>query len=303
LIESIKAGSPTDSDVYWVSLRPYSIAKLFEEKHHIKISNQMVKRLLKELGYGFRKQSKQVSTGNYALRNEQFKIICSLVLAMSVNSPVLSIDCKKKERLGNFYRNGKCFCTKSVRVYDHDYDYLSEGKVIPHGIYDIQANKGYISIGSSSETADFIVDNLSWWWWEYGIHLYPDATNILLLCDSGGANSYRHLIFKHRLQKFVKETGLSVIVCHYPPYCSKWNPIEHRLFSQVHKAMEGAVFTDYQTVQKIIEQTSTKQGLSVIVRLNLKNYPIGVKMNKTELDEKRIQHHPVIPELNYRICA
>lgn len=263
----------------------------------------MVKRLLKELGYGFRKQSKQVSTGKYALRNEQFKIICSLVLAMSVNSPVLSIDCKKKERLGTFYRNGKCFCTKSVRVYDHDYEYLSEGKVIPHGIYDLQANKGYISIGSSSETADFIIDNLSWWWWEYGIHLYPDATNILLLCDSGGANSYRHLIFKHRLQKFVKETGLSVIVCHYPPYCSKWNPIEHRLFSQVHKAMEGAVFTDYQTVQKIIEQTSTKKGLSVIVRLNLKNYPIGVKMNKTELDEKRIQHHPVIPELNYRICA
>jgi hypothetical protein len=303
LIESIKAGSPTDNDVYWVSLRPYSIAKLFEEKHHIKISNQMVKRLLKELGYGYRKQSKQVSTGNYALRNEQFKIICSLVLAMSVKSPVLSIDCKKKERLGNFYRNGKCFCTKSVRVYDHDYEYLSEGKVIPHGIYDIQANKGYISIGSSSETADFIVDNLSWWWWEYGIHLYPDAKNILLLCDSGGANSYRHLIFKHRLQKFVTETGLSVIVCHYPTYCSKWNPIEHRLFSQVHKAMEGVVFTDYQTVQKIIEQTSTKTGLSVIARLNLKNYSTGVKVQKAELNEKRIFHHPVIPELNYRICA
>ena len=301
LIESIKAGSPTDSNVYWVSLKPYSIVKLFEQQHHIKISNGLVKRLLKELGYGYRKQTKQLALGSYEHRNEQFKIICSLVLVMSLESPVLSIDCKKKERLGNLYRNGKCFCTRAVKVYDHDYEYLSEGKVVPHGIYDLQANKGYVSIGGSSETADFIVDNLLWWWWEYGIHQYPDAKNILLLCDAGGANSYRHFIFKHRLMEFAKQTGLSVIVCHYPPYCSKWNPIEHRLFSQVHKAIEGVVFSDYQTVQKLIEQTSTKTGLTVVVRLNLKEYHIGVKVNKSDLNEKRILHHPVIPELNYRI--
>lgn len=303
LIERYKAGSPTDSNVYWISLRPCAIAKLFEEQHHIKISNGSVKRLLKELGYGYRKQTKQLATGSYAYRNQQFEIICSLVLVMSLKSPVLSIDCKKKERLGNFYRNGKCFCTKAVKVYDHDYEHLSEGKVIPHGIYDIQANKGYISIGDSSETADFIVDNLLWWWWEYGIHQYPDAKNILLLCDAGGANSYRHFIFKHRLMEFAKQTGLSVIVCHYPPYCSKWNPIEHRLFSQVHKAMEGVVFSDYQTVQKLIGQTSTKTGLTIVVRLNLKDYPTGIKINKTDIDEKRISYHPVIPDLNYRIYS
>lgn len=301
LLESHKAGSPTDSTVYWISLKPYAIAKIFEEQHHIKISNGLVKRLLKELGYGYRKQTKQLATGSYAQRNEQFKIICTLVMVMSLESPVLSIDCKKKERLGNLYRNGKCFCTKAVKVFDHDYEHLSEGKVIPHGIYDVQANKGYISIGGSSETADFIVDNLLWWWWEYGIHQYPDAKNILLLCDAGGANSYRHFIFKHRLMEFAKQTGLSVIVCHYPPYCSKWNPIEHRLFSQVHKAMEGVVFSDYQIVQKLIEQTSTKTGLSAVVRLNLKEYQIGIKVNKTDIDEKRIVYHPAIPELNYRI--
>ena len=301
MIESIKAGSPTNSNVYWVSLKPYSIVKLFEEQHHIKISNGLVKRLLKELGYGYRKQTKQLATGSYAQRNEQFKIICTLVLVMSLKSPVLSIDCKKKERLGNLYRNGKCFCTKAVKVYDHDYEHLSDGKVIPHGIYDMQANKGYISIGGSSETADFIVDNLLWWWWKYGIHQYPDAKNILLLCDAGGANSYRHFLFKHRLMEFAKQTGLSVIVCYYPPYCSKWNPIEHRLFSQVHKAMEGVVLSDYQTVYKLIEHTSTKTGLSVVVRLNMKEYPIGIKIDKADVDEKRIQYHPVIPELNYRI--
>jgi Rhodopirellula transposase DDE domain len=306
LIESHKAGSPTDDKVYWISLKPCSIAKLFAQQHQIKISNGLVKRMLKELGYSYRKQSKQLATGSYEHRDAQFQIICSLVLIMSLKSPVLSIDCKKKERLGNLYRNGKCYCTKAMKVYDHDYEHLSEGKVIPHGIYDMQANKGYISIGRSSETADFILDNLLWWWRQYGIHQYPDARNILLLCDAGGANSYRHFIFKHRLMDpiaigFAKQTGLAVIVSHYPPYCSKWNPIEHRLFSQVHKAMEGVVFSDYQTVQKLIERTSTKTGLTVVVRLNLKEYQKGIKIDKTEIDPKRIRYHPVIPELNYII--
>lgn len=223
-IEAHKAGSPTDEKMYWISVKPWQLAELFYEKHHIRISHGVIKRLLKASGYAYRKQSKQLATGSYARRNEQFGIICSLILMMSLQSPVLSIDCKKKERLGNLYRAGKCYCTKAVKVYDHDYEHLSEGKVIPHGIYDIQANKGYISIGSSRETAGFVMDNLLWWWLEHGIHHYPDANNILLLCDAGGANSYRHFIFKLQLQAFSRETGLSVIVCHYPPYCSRWNP-------------------------------------------------------------------------------
>ena len=300
-IERLKAGSPTDDSVYWISLKPWQVAELFYEQCQIRVSHGLVKRLLRELGYGYRKQSKQLSTGSYAHRNEQFEIICSLVLVMSFESPILSIDCKKKERLGNLYRDGRCYCTKAVKVYDHDYEHLSEGKVIPHGIYDLQANKGYVSIGSSSETADFIIDNLLWWWFEHGIDEYPDAKNILLLCDAGGANSYRHHIFKKKLMEFAKETGLSVIVCHYPPYCSKWNPIEHRLFSHVHKAMSGVIFSDYQTVKKLIEQTSTKTGLTVVVRLNLKQYQKGIKTDKTHIDEKRISCHPTIPDLNYRI--
>lgn len=301
LMEKHKAGSPTQENVYWVSLKPWQLAELFYEEHQIRVSHGLVKRLLKELGYGYRKQSKQLATGDYARRNEQFEIICFVVLVMSLESPVLSIDCKKKERLGNLYRDGKCYCTKAVKVYDHDYEHLSKGKVIPHGIYDLQANKGYISIGSSSETADFVMDNLRWWWYEYGIHDYPDAKNILLLCDAGGANSYRHHVFKYKLMEFAAETGLSVIVCHYPPYCSKWNPIEHRLFSQVHKAMQGVVLSDYATVQKLVGQTSTKTGLSVVVRLNLKLYETGVKIEKAKINENKIARHPQLPELNYRI--
>ena len=185
---------------------------MFKNEHQIYISNGAVKRHLKELGYGYRKPSKVLVTGSYADRNEQFEIICNMLLIMSIKSPIISIDCKKKERLGNLYRAGKCFCTQALKVYDHDYEHLSEGKIIPHGIYDLQQNKGYISIGASAETADFIKDNLIWWWTQYGINQYPEAKNLLLLCDAGGANSYSHHIFKHRMLEFAKEGRLSSTV-------------------------------------------------------------------------------------------
>jgi transposase len=300
-IEKHKGGSPAEANVYWISLRPVQIARMFYAAHQIQVSHGLIKRLLKELGYGFRKMSKQTVTGSYARRDEQFNIICTLIPVMNLGSPVLSMDCRKKERLGNLYRAGRCYCTQPVKVYDHDCEHLSEGKVIPHGIYDLQANKGYISIGNSSETAAFVVDNLLWWWHEYGIHQYPDAKNVLLLCDAGGANSYRHYAFKKELMRFATQTGLSVIVSHYPPCCSKWNPIEHRLFCHVHQAMGGIVFSDYETVKKMISQTDTSTGLKVEVRLNFKKYETGIKTDKTDINTKKILYHPLIPELNYRI--
>lgn len=300
-IESIKAGSPTDSTVFWVYKKPKEIAADFNEKNAKNVSNNSVKRLLKELGYGVRKLSKQLATGTYENRNIQFEIITNLVLIMSLESPIISMDCKKKEELGNLYRDGKCYTQKPIKVFDHDYSHLSKGKVIPHGIYDIQKNIGYISIGSSTESADFVIDNLRWWWTKHGIHLYPDATTILLLCDAGGANSYRHHIFKDRLLKLAKEIGISIVVAHYPPYASKWNPIEHRLFCHVHEAMSGVVFTDYNIIKERIEATSTKTGLTVVVRLNLVEYPKGIKVDKEISNDPRIQRHPKIPELSYRI--
>lgn len=309
-IERFKAGSPTDSAIFWVSKKPKQLALAFNEEYNQRVSHGSVKRLLKELGYGYRKQAKQLPTGTYSRGDEQFAIITHLLLVMSIKSPVISIDCKKKERLGNFYRDGKCYAQAPVKVYDHDYAHLSEGKVIPDGIYDLQANKGYICIGNSAETADFIIDNLLWWWTEYGIHLYPDATTVLLLCDAGGANSYRHHIFKDRLLALAATLGISFVVCHYPPYASKWNPgrsrlkavvCEHRLFCHVHQAMSGVVFSDYQTVKEHMQATATKTGLTVVVRLNLQTYQTGSKVDKRVKDDKRIQYHPKIPDLNYRI--
>ena len=137
-----------------------------------------------------------------------------------MQSHVISIDCKKKEQLGNLYRDGKCYTQAPIKVYDHDYEYLAEGKVVPHGIYDLQANEGYISLGDSSETADFITDNLLWWWTQYGIHRYADAGTILVLCDAGGGNSYRHHRFKDCLLRLSEEIGVSLLIVHYPPYAS-----------------------------------------------------------------------------------
>ena len=303
LIDKYKAGSPTDPTVYWIHLKAKELSALFLEQHQVKLSHGFIKRELHNLGYRYRKISKSLATDKYAQRDKQFQIIFNLVAIMSLASPVLSIDCKKKERLGTLYRDGKSYSQAPKKAFDHDYPYLGKGKVIPHGIYDLQKNIGFITIGNSSETAAFIVDNLRWWWFNHGIKDYPSARNLLLLCDAGGGNSYRHHAFKKELQAFALEIGVDIIVAHYPPYASKWNPIEHRLFCHVHKAMSGEMFADYEFVKTLIEKTSTETGLKVIVRLNLKEYQKGIKTLESDVDYFRIQQHPDIPELNYRIAA
>lgn len=303
LINEYKAGSPTDPKVFWIHLQPKEIAALFFEQTGYKVSNGFIKRLLKDLGFKYRKLSKNLATGHSPYREQQFQVIFDLVLAVSLKTPIISIDCKKKERLGNLYRAGKCYSTKPINVFDHDYHYLSEGKVIPHGIYDMLRNEGYISIGNSSETAEFIKDNLIWWWDNFGIHHYPDAKCILIFCDSGGGNSYRHHAFKKQMIEFTELIGLDVIICHYPPYASKWNPIEHRLFCHVHQAMKGVVLSDYNLVKQLISKTKTNTGLKVLVRLNLKEYPTGTKTTKDMVDYSRIQFNQKVPHLSYRIAA
>lgn len=302
-INKHKAGSPTDSTVYWIHLKPREIAFNFEMTHQHKVSNGFVKWALKELGFKYRKLSKTIATGTYEDRDLQFQNIFRLVTLMSIDSPVISIDCKKKERIGNLYRPGKCYATSLINVYDHDYRHLSKGKIIPHGIYDLARNQGFISIGNSHETADFIKDNLLWWWDNFGIHHYPKAKSILIFCDAGGGNSYRHHAFKKQMLLLAKEIGVDIIICHYPPYASKWNPIEHRLFAHVHHAIQGVVFSDYNLVKELMSKTKTSTGLSVVVRLNLKEYPIGIKTDKSEVDFKRIQFNQTVPKLSYRLTA
>ena len=303
LINRHKAGSATDSGVYWTHLKPKEIARLFMEEQGIQISHGLVKRKLLYMGFKYRKLSKNRPTGTYEDRDRQFHIIFSLVFAMSVNSPIISMDCKKKERLGNLYRAGKCFSQGQVKVYDHDYEHLATGKVVPHGIYDLQRNEGFITIGTSHETAAFIAENLLWWWDNFGIHHYPDASVILVFCDAGGANSYRHHAFKAQMLALATTIGKDILICHYPPYASKWNPIEHRLFAHVHHAIQGTVFTDYKIVKELMEKTRTDTGLKVNVRILDKHFDTGIKTDKAQIDFSRIQQNPKIPELSYRIAA
>lgn len=214
---------------------------------------------------------------------------------------MISIDTKKKEVIGNLTRNKPIWLIKGdkINVFDHDYSNLATERACPHGIYDIKQNIGYMTIGNSAETADFVVDNLEHWWINYGIHSYPDANRILIFCDGGGANSYRHYRFKYRIQELAKSIGLTITICHYPPYCSKYNPIEHRLFAQVHRTMNGTHFTTLEQFQECIKHTNTKTGLHIHVRIVRIVYQTGQVSTPDLLDQKHFKPAQKLPQFNY----
>lgn len=297
------AGSPTDPSVKWTHLKPSDISKAYDKEWSEPISHQTVKRILKVLGYKRRRPSKALATGKSPHRAAQFKLIFYFAFLFSEmeNNPILSMDTKKKEVLGDLSRAGKVLCQQAPQVYDHDYSHLAKGKVVPGGLYDMKRNEGYVSIGTNHETAEFLADNLIWWWENHGIHHYPDATHLLLFCDAGGANDYRHHLFKKQMLRVADTIGIRIVIVHYPPYCSKWNPIEHRLFSQMHHQASGCVFYSHEQVKQIFQTTTTKTGLKVFVRINEKIYETGLKVARGEIDQKRILRHPELPQFNYTI--
>ena len=304
-VEQNTAGSPTDEAVKWTHLRKCEIAEYLQKTYQVKVETACIKRILAENGYRKRKPQKQVATGTSPCRSEQFKVISflmNLFLLMDDN-PIISIDTKKKEVLGNLTRDEGVLtkADEAIKVYDHDYPYLGMGKAIPHGIYDVKLNQGYLSLGNSHETAGFVVDNLEWWWETYGKYEYPTATRILILCDSGGANGHRHHLFKKCLQNFARKIGKKLVICHYPPYCSKYNPIERRLFAQVHRTISEVILTDLEQAKELISKTRTQPGLRVEVRVNRKYYPLKQPSLAEEIDQKRLLRHPTMPNLSYTI--
>lgn len=303
IIKLHTAGSPTRPEVKWTDLKPIEIAKRYEEEWSEKISHGTIKRILKSLDYKKRRPNKSIATGKSPHRSAQFQLIFYFAFLFSEmdNNPILSMDTKKKEVLGDLSRCGKILCKEAPRVHDHDYKHLSKGKIVPSGLYDMKRNEGYVSIGTNNETAAFLADNLIWWWETYGIHHYSDASHLLIFCDCGGANSYRHHAFKKELQRVARYIGIKIVVVHYPPYCSKWNPIEHRLFSQIHRRADGCIFMSYEQVKQIFEATTTKTGLKTFVRINPKIYQKGLNIKKEEIDENRILKHPELPQFNYTI--
>ena len=304
-VEQNTAGSSTDEKVKWTHLRYCDIALHLHKAYQIEVSNACIKRILYANGYGKRKPAKTMATGISPDRKQQFQVILFLIalfLEMPDN-PIISIDTKKKEVLGELTRNQAVLTQgeEAVPVYDHDYRNLATGKAIPHGIYDVKLNEGYLSLGNSHETAEFVVDNLAWWWETYGKYFYPRATRILILCDSGGANGHRHHLFKKCLQEWAQKIGIKLVIAHYPPYCSKYNPIERRLFAQVHRTIAETILTGLDQVKELMRKTATKTGLSVEVRINDKFYPLKQPSLVEDIDPKRLLRHPTLPKLSYMI--
>jgi hypothetical protein len=234
-------------------------------------------------------------------RDDQFEHIAKLKKRfIDKNLPVFSIDTKKKEMIGNFFREGKAFCKMALRVFDHDFKSFSSGIAIPHGIYDLVKNICYLSIGISKDTAEFVKDNIVYHWHESIKNDYPCAKKMLILCDGGGSNSSSHYVVKEQLKQLSDALKIQIVVAHYPPYCSKWNPIEHRAFSFISKKWQGEVFDNYDKIKELAEQTTTKTGFSVKVWMNTKTYLIGKKVPEEFLKKMPVIFNKFLPKWNYR---
>jgi len=295
------AGDPMDEKVVWTDLTPDEISKLLEQKHRVKVSKSVVKKLLQKHNYRRRKAQKKQTMKTVAHRDEQFRNIQVQVAEFKAQgNPIISFDTKKKEALGNFYRAGHLYTREELHAFDHDFNTFADGVIIPHGIYDMLQNIGYIHIGTSKDTSQFACDCFRSWWLQFGRSLYPHATSILALCDGGGSNGSRHYIFKEDLQQLADELGIEIRIAHYPPYCSKYNPIEHRLFPHVTRACQGVLFTSVKLVKELIEKTKTSKGLKVFVKVIDTVYQTGRKVANDFKQTMRIVFDDFLPAWNYR---
>lgn len=305
VVEDYTGGNPQQSDQKWVGLKPKEIQQKLTERNH-EVSFYIIHQLLSDAGLKKRSYLKAVSLKNVPHRNEQFEKISYLKnIFLDAGMPVFSIDTKAKELLGNFYRKGNYYATRHRLVNDHDFRNQADGIVVPHGIYDIADNFGYLTLGTSKDTSAFVCDNLSTFWQSDLQWKYPDKDWMLLLCDGGGSNNSRHYIVKQDLYNLAQSIDMNIVIAHYPPYCSKWNPIEHRLFCHVHRAWHGAVFQNIQIVKELAQMTSTKTGLQVKVNINDKQYQTKRIVNhefKNNINSF-VDFDPILPQWNYKFLA
>ena len=296
IIEPHTAGLPQDENVVWISL---SVTQIMSELATIgyDISRYFVNQILDSLGLRERSFYKDLPMKDVKDRNEQFERIDAIRKeATSVGLPIISIDTKKKEMLGNFKREGKALSTGRLRALDHDFATFSDGQIVPHGIYDVTRNVGYMTLGTSHDTSKFVCDNIARVWREHLREQYPDAHTLVILCDGGGSNSSSHRIVKQDLMNLADRLGIRLIVVHYPPYCSKFNPIEHRLFSQITRSWSGAPLMSLQNAAQRAAMTTTKTGLKVFVHVNSKSYDIMRPIDESY--QKRLAQQVIFaPEL------
>ena len=302
ILEENTAGDPM-SILKWTNKSTYTIAHELE-KNNQNISEDTIGRIIKQLGYSLQANVKSKESGTSQERDSQFKYINEQVKKFAKkNMPVISVDTKKKELVGNFKNNGRKWQKKGkaemVNVYD--FEYLAKGKAIPYGIYEVLKNHGFVNVGISHDTSEFAVESIRQWWKNIGKKNYPSAKELLICADSGGSNASRSRLWKFYLQKFANKTGLKITVCHLPPGTSNWNKIEHKMFSFISINWKGKPLRDYEIILNLIEGTKTKKGLKIKAKIDRNIYEIGKKISEKEFSEIKMKQHKINPRWNYTL--
>lgn len=300
MLQTRTGGDPDDETIVFTDLSP---AKLSETVTNLgtPVSDETIRRWMDDEGLRLRKIGKVLAGGSSPDRDTQFVRIAELIDEYELaGNPYFSVDTKAKEHLGRLFRAGRIRSNVAFRAYDHDFPSWADGVIIPHGIYDRVRNCGHINIGLSHDTSQFACDSLLWYWNRIGQQCYPDATSILLLCDCGGSNAAHTYIFKHDLQTVADTIGLEIRVAHYPSYCSKYNPIERRLFPHITRACTGMLFDTLETVVELMRKTTTTTGLRTTVNVIRRLYETGRNATEEIKSNLKIVFDKLLPNWNYR---
>jgi len=302
LVDPVTRGDPR-SPLRWTCKSTRQLAQELGGKGY-PISNVTVADLLHRLDYSLQANAKTLEGASHPDRDDQFQYINRRGKEfLRRHQPVISVDTKKKELVGNFKNGGKEWQPKGEpeNVQIHDFASPEFPKVIPYGVYDIGKNMGWVNVGTDHDTASFAVASIRRWWFGMGQEIYPRATELLICADCGGSNGYRVRLWKIELQTLASETGLRITICHFPPGTSKWNKVEHRLFSQISMNWRGRPLISHEVIVKLIGETTTRTGLEVRAQLDKRRYPVKVKVTDEELKMVKIKPHRFHGEWNYRI--
>jgi len=302
LIEPTSRGDP-QSPLRWTCKSVRRLAEELRRQGHA-VSHQTVSELLHDMGYSLQANRKVLEGSSHPDRNAQFEHLNQAVqLQLSLGEPVISVDTKKKELVGPFKNGGKELRPKgepeAVRV--HDFRIPELGRVSPYGVYDLGQNEAWVSVGTDHDTSAFAVESIRRWWQTMGKPLYPTAKRLLITADGGGSNGYRVRLWKLELQKLADETGLEMAVCHFPPGTSKWNKIEHRLFSAISQNWRAKPLISHEVVVNLIAATTTKTGLKVHSALDRSEYPLGLKVSDAVMEALHLRTHSFHGEWNYSL--
>jgi transposase len=302
LIDPVMRGDP-DSPLRWTCKSTRLLSQELNQQGY-EIRPSAVRFLLHQLEYSLQGNRKTREGEDHPDRNEQFLYINDQVKRfLQAGQPVVSVDTKKKENLGNYSNGGREYCPKGKPLETNMHDFPNEelGKAIPYGVYDIGRNEGWVNVGIDHDTAQFAANSIRRWWTRMGHYRFPNATRLLITADSGGSNGYKRRLWKTELQKLATFMGLNVTVCHFPPGTSKWNKIEHRLFSFITQNWRGKPLYDLVTVVNLISHTTTSKGLLVKSAVDTNVYPTGIEVSDAELASVRLTPHDFHGEWNYTI--